>query len=73
MVNVPNGLDSFFKKVNDLVVDKFKTVPADLEKLNDAVCKEVAKKNTVYNKLNKIVNNLENKIPDVSEKSIQHI
>ena len=35
--------------------------------------KKLQKKNTVYNKLNKIVNNLENKIPDVSEKSIQHI
>ena len=52
-------------KLDDLNVDKLKTVPKDLEKLSDLMSKEVVKK-TVYNKLNKKVNDLENKIPDTS-------
>ena len=42
-----------------------KTVPIDLEKLNDIVSKEVVK-NTKFNKLNTKVNYLEIKIPDAT-------
>ena len=52
-------------KVNDLDVDKLKTVPINLKKLNDVISKKVVKK-TKYNKLNMKVNSLENKVPDIS-------
>ena len=48
-------------KVDGLNVDKLKTVLIDLKKLSDVLNKEVLKK-TVYSKLNKEVNNLEDKI-----------
>ena len=46
-----------------------KTVPINLKKIIDVVDKEVMKKTTkktVYSKLNTKVNNLEKKIPDVT-------
>ena len=51
-------------KVNNLDVDKLKTVPADLKKLGDVVDNVV--KNTKFNKLEAKVNNLEMKIPDAT-------
>ena len=52
-------------KVDDLDVDKLKTVSIDLNKSSDVMSKEAVKK-TMYKKLNTKVNNLENKIPNVS-------
>ena len=54
-INDPTGLINLKSKVDDLDINKWKTVP-------DLVSKEVLKK-TVYNKLNAKIN-LENKIPD---------
>ena len=65
LVNVPTGLNNVFKKLGDLDVDKWKTIPEDSKKLSDVVNKEVVK-NTVYIKLNTKVNNLVNKAPDAS-------
>ena len=65
MVNVLTALSNFKTKVNNLDVDKLKTVPIYLKKLTDVMSKEVVKK-TVYNKVNTKVNNLELKIPDAS-------
>ena len=50
-------------EVDDLDVDKLKTVPVDLKKLTDVVSKKIVKK-TKFNKLDMKVNNLENKISD---------
>ena len=59
-------LVSIFEKTKvDYVDDKLKTVPQDLKTLSVAVSKEVVKK-TVYSKLNTKINNLRNKILDVS-------
>ena len=59
-------LVSIFEKTKvDYVDDQLKTVPLDLKKLSVAVSKEVVKK-TVYSKLNTKINNLRNKILDVS-------
>ena len=44
--------------VDDLDIDKLKTVPVDLSKLNDAVKNEVVKK-TIYDKL---VNDIQNNV-----------
>ena len=63
-VDLP-GLNNLKTKVNGLDLDKLKTVPVNLKKMSDLMSKEVAKK-TGYNKLNMKVNNLENKIPDVT-------
>ena len=49
-----------FLKVDDLDVDKLKTVPIDFKKLSDVMDKKVVK-NTKFNKLNTEVNNLEKK------------
>ena len=65
MVNVLTALSNFKTKVDNLDVNKLKTVPIDLKKLTDVMSKEVVKK-TVYNKVNTKVNNLELKIPDAS-------
>ena len=53
LVNVPTGLNTLKPKVDDLDVDKLKSVPVDLQKVSDAVSKGVVKK-------------LENKIPDAA-------
>ena len=65
MVNVLNDLNNLKAKADDLDVDKLKTVPVNLKKLNDEVSKEVVK-NTKFNKLNTRVNNIENEIPGAS-------
>ena len=65
MVNVSTGLNNFFKKVNDLDVDRLKTVPIDLKKLSDVVDNEVVK-NTKFNILMMKVNEIDKKIPKVT-------
>ena len=65
MVNVLNDLNNLKAKAHDLDVDKLKTAPVNLKKLNDEVSKEVVK-NTKFNKLNTRVNNIENEIPGAS-------
>ena len=65
MVNVLNDLNNLEAKADDLDVDKLKTAPVNLKKLNDEVSKEVVK-NTKFNKLNTRVNNIENEIPGAS-------
>ena len=65
MVNVPTGLSKLKTKVDNLDVQKLKSVHVDIKKLSDVVSKEVVKE-TKYNKLRLTVNNLENKIPDGS-------
>ena len=42
MKNVPSGLNDLKTKVNDLDVDKLRTVLVYLKKLNDLVSKKVA-------------------------------
>ena len=58
------GLNNFKTNVDKLNIGNL-TVPKDLKKLNDVQDKEVAI-NTVYNTLNKQVNNLKKKNSDVS-------
>ena len=65
LVSVPNNFTALKRKVDGLDVERLTTVPVDFKKLNDIVSKEVAK-NTKFNKVNREVNNLENKIPDAS-------
>lgn len=50
MVNVARGLINFIKRVDNLDVDKLKTVSADLKK-SDVMSKEVVK-DTKLKKLN---------------------
>ena len=59
-----------FKKVVDLDVGTFKTVPAHLKTLSDIVDNEVVK-NTKFNTLKKKESNLEKKIPDAA--TLTHI
>ena len=61
MVDVPTSFNNVKTKVDDLDVDKLKTVPVDLKKLSDVVDNEVVK-NTKFSTLNTKLNNLENKI-----------
>ena len=65
MVNVLNDLNNLKAKADDLDVDKLKTAPVNLKKLNDEVSKEVVK-NTKFNELYTRVNNIENEIPGAS-------
>ena len=65
LVNFPSGLNNLQPKVDDLNVDKLETVSLDLKNISDVVSKKVVKQ-TVYNKLNTKVNNLESKIPDAT-------
>ena len=62
VVNVLTSLNNLKGKVDDLDVDKLKTVSAELR---DAVDNEVVK-NTTFNTLKRKVNNLEKKIPDAT-------
>ena len=65
LVNVVTGFNNLKIEVDDLDVDKLKTVPVDLKELRDVVSKEVVKKSK-FNKLNSKVNKLENNIPDAT-------
>ena len=58
MVNTLSGLNNLRTKVDDLVVNKLKTVSVVLKKLSDAVGKQIVK-NAKFNKLNTKVCNLE--------------
>ena len=61
LVYVPNSLNNFKTKVDDLDVGKLKTTLVDLKKLSDVVNNEVVK-NTKFNTLKTKVNNLDKKI-----------
>ena len=63
LVNVSTCLNNLKTKVDDLDVGKLKTVPVDLKKLSDVVGNEDVK-NTSFNTLKAVVNNLDNKNPD---------
>ena len=65
LVNALTGLYYLKIKVDQLDFDKLKTVPVDFKNLGDIVSKEVVKE-TVYNKVNMKVNNIENKILDAT-------
>ena len=65
LANVPTSLNDLKTKVDDLDVDKLKTVLVDLKKLSDVVHNEIVK-NTKFNALKTKVNNLEKRIPDTS-------
>ena len=62
MVNVRASLNKLKKKVDDLDIDKLKTVPIDLKKLSDVVDNEVVK-NKKFNTLKTKANKLDKKIP----------
>ena len=63
MTNVSTSLNSLKTKVDDLDLDKLKTVSVDLIKLIDVVGNEVVK-NIKFNTLKTKVNNSKNEIPD---------
>ena len=65
LVNVPTSLNNLKTEVNDLDVCKLNTIYVDLKKSSDVVDNEVVN-NTKFNKLEKKVNNLDKKIPDVT-------
>ena len=65
LVNAVTSLDNLKIEVEDLDVDKLKTVPVDWRELRDAVSKEVVK-NAKFNKINSKVKKLENNIPDTT-------
>ena len=65
LVNVPTSLNNLKRKVDDLDFVKLKTDLAHLKKLSDVLDDEVVK-NTKFNTLKKIVNNLEKKILDAA-------
>ena len=65
MTNVPTSLNDLKTKVDDLDVDKLKTVLVDLKKLSDVVHNEIVK-NTKFNALKTKVNNLEKRFSDIS-------
>ena len=60
LFNVTTSLNNSKTKVDDLDVENLKTILVDL---SDVVSKEVVK-NTIFNKLNTKVNNLENNFSD---------
>ena len=47
LVIVPTGWIIFKQKLNDIDVDKLKSIPVDLKKLSDAVSKQIVKKDSV--------------------------
>ena len=62
MVNVRASLNELKKKVDDLDIDKLKTVPIDLKKLSDVVDNKVVR-NKKFNTLKTKANKLDKKIP----------
>ena len=65
LVNFPTSLNNLKTKLDDLDVEKLKTVPIELKKLSDAVDNDLVK-NTKFNTLKTKVNSLEKKIPDAT-------
>ena len=63
MINVPTSLNDLNTKVGVLDFGNLEAVTKDLKKLRNVVSKEVVK-NTKFNKLNRKVNSLEDKISD---------
>ena len=70
LTNAVTSLNNLKKKVNDLDVDKLKTVSVDLKKLSNMVDNEVVK-NTKFNTLKTKVINLEKKVPGAT--NLTHI
>ena len=70
LINVVTSLNNLKTKVNDLDVDKLKTVSVDLKKLSNMVDNEVVK-NTKFNTLKTKVINLEKKLPGAT--NLTHI
>ena len=65
LINVTTSLNNLKTKVDDLDVDKLKTVPVDVKKVSDVADNKVVK-NTKFNTLKTKVNNLDKKIPDAT-------
>ena len=65
LTNVPTSLNNLKTKVDDLDAGKLKTVSVGLKKISDLLDNEVVK-NTKFNALKTKVNNVEKKIPDVT-------
>ena len=65
LVNVRTAFENLKTKVDDLHIGMLKTVPIDLNKLSDVASKEVVN-STKFNKLNRKVNNLEQKMFDAN-------
>ena len=63
LINVPTSLNDLNTKVGALDFGNLEAVTKDLKKLSNVVSKEVVK-NTKFNKLNRKVNSLEDKISD---------
>ena len=70
LFNISTSLNNVKTKVDDLDVAKLKTSPADFKRLSDSVDNEVVK-NTKFNTLKPKVNNLKQKIIDVT--TLNHI
>ena len=51
LINVPTSLNSLKAKVDDLDIDKLKTVAVDVNNIKDVVSKEVVRKR-VFSKIN---------------------
>ena len=65
LTNVPTSLNNLKTKVDDLDAGKLKTVSVGLKIISDLLDNEVVK-NTKFNALKTKVNNVEKKIPDVT-------
>ena len=63
LINVPTSLNDLKTKVGALDFGNLEAVTKDLKKLSNVVSKEVVK-NRKFNKLNRKVNSLEDKISD---------
>ena len=70
MVNVETDLNNLKTKLDNLDVNKLKNVYVDLKKNYVIEWRKKLWKKAVYNKLNKKVNNFENKFCNPSFKSI---
>ena len=70
LFNISTSLNNVKTKVDDLDVAKLKTSPADFKRFSDSVDNEVVK-NTKFNTLKPKVNNLKQKIIDVT--TLNHI
>ena len=65
MAKVPTSLNNLKTIVDDLNVDKLKTVPIDLKRLTDVADNDIVK-NTEFNTLKTEVDKVNKKIPDVT-------
>ena len=65
MLNIPTKLNHLITKVDDLDVNKWKTVPVDLKNLNDVVKNEVVK-NKNFSSAKSEANKLDKKNSDAT-------